>query len=431
LDNPNVATVKAKPAITTIYTCSLQTANGCLSTKTVTVTVSPLDFNLSQNTTINCGDEVTLTAHLSQPIPNVTYKWTPGFGLDNPNVAIVKAKPAITTIYTCSLQTTNGCLSTKTVTITVNNPNPPKVNISSNTGEFYLCNGSLTLQGPSGFNMYQWSNNRLTRNNTVNTPGWYSLIAINQAGCAGKDSVEVTNLSTQPIKTPDGTVFCPDQTGQRLRLQAPEGMDSYKWSTGDETQSILVNTPGNYSVQVTKKGCNASVSVLTQMSNGQAHANFSYVPNGLKVNFTAISPSIQFATWNFGDGNTAVGELSTHTYKQSGNYNVTISVTDACGKNAEFTKTINVNGKTNVVETTEKLATINIYPNPNEGIFTLKSNSIEPFIIEIFDLQGSQLLSMQSDKKLETIDIRSLNKGIYILKAQSNKVILTERIILQ
>jgi PKD repeat protein len=167
------------------------------------------------------------------------------------------------------------------------------------------------------------------------------------------------------------------------------------------------------------------------MSNGQAHANFSYVPNGLKVNFTAISPSIQFATWNFGDGNTAVGELSTHTYKQSGNYNVTISVTDACGKNAEFTKTINVNGKTNVVETTEKLATINIYPNPNEGIFTLKSNSIEPFIIEIFDLQGSQLLSMQSDKKLETIDIRSLNKGIYILKAQSNKVILTERIILQ
>ena len=351
-------------------------------------------------------------------------------GLDNPNVAIVKAKPSQTTIYTCSLQTANGCISTKTVTVTVN-PNPPKVTISSNTGEFYLCNGSLTLQGPSGFNMYQWSNNRTTQNNTVNTPGWYSLIAINQAGCAGKDSVEVTNLSTQPIKTPDGTIFCPDQTGQRLRLQAPEGMDSYKWSTGDETQSILVNTPGNYSVQITKKGCNASVSVLTQMSNGQAQANFSYVPNGLKVNFTAISPSIQFATWNFGDGNTAVGELAKHTYKQSGNYDVTISVTDACGKNAEFTKTINVNGQTNSINPTDKQNAIRCYPNPNFGLLNISNSSQEPVNIQIYDLKGQLLLSKKMIEDTEAIDIRNLNKGMYILKAVGTKITHVERLILQ
>lgn len=47
-------------------------------------------------------------------------------------------------------------------------------------------------------------------------------------------------------------------------------------------------------------------------------------------------------SWNFGDGKTGRGVTVTHSYAESGTYNVTLTVQDGCGKSATLTRAITV-----------------------------------------------------------------------------------------
>ena len=96
-------------------------------------------------------------------------------------------------------------------------------------------------------------------------------------------------------------------------------------------------------------------------------ANFDYTISGLTVTFDASSSydpdgspdgSIVSYEWDFGDGNSATtsSPIVQHTYTQSGNYTVTLTVTDNDGVKSSTTKTITVN------------ATINEYDHDKDGV---------------------------------------------------------------
>jgi len=46
--------------------------------------------------------------------------------------------------------------------------------------------------------------------------------------------------------------------------------------------------------------------------------------------------------WNFGDGTTGIGKTTTHTYANTGNYTVTLTVKDAAGNSATHSITVTV-----------------------------------------------------------------------------------------
>ena len=73
-----------------------------------------------------------------------------------------------------------------------------------------------------------------------------------------------------------------------------------------------------------------------------------------------------------------------------------------------------INGNLNVhdVNSNQKLR---IYPNPAETTLSIKSSS-EVLITEIFDLSGKKLFEV---KGTQTIDVSSLNIGVYILSAKT------------
>ncbi len=62
-------------------------------------------------------------------------------------------------------------------------------------------------------------------------------------------------VSQPEINLGNDTAFC---SGSSIVLDAGANFDTYQWSTGDTTQTIIVNTAGIYSVTATINGCTAS-----------------------------------------------------------------------------------------------------------------------------------------------------------------------------
>lgn len=56
-------------------------------------------------------------------------------------------------------------------------------------------------------------------------------------------------------------------------------------------------------------------------------------------------------SWKFGDGETAKGEVVTHTYDKAGTYTVELTVTDSAGREATVTEPLTVKEALATVET--------------------------------------------------------------------------------
>ena len=156
-----------------------------------------------------------------------------------------------------------GCTSEVTNVVTVNGIQPVSIVASGSTS--FCQGGSVTLTAPAGLN-YNWTNGQTTQSITVNTSGTFALAASNAAGCFTTSSTVVVTMNPAPVVniTSTSTTLC---QGSNLVLNAPANAASYAWSNGATTQTILINTPGTYSLTLTDaNGCSASTN--TTIVNG-------------------------------------------------------------------------------------------------------------------------------------------------------------------
>jgi gliding motility-associated-like protein len=145
-------------------------------------------------------------------------------------------------------------------------------------------------------------------------------------------------------------------------------LDLWQWSFGDagsgtNNTSILqspehaFSTGGTFTVTqhvVTLEGCYDDSTITINLS-AQPVAGFTSPTNacqGQSVSFnnssTIASGTISQWVWDFGDASPVVtatdGNAQTHTYNNTGNYNVTLTVTSSTGcASSSFTQTITVN----------------------------------------------------------------------------------------
>jgi gliding motility-associated-like protein len=134
------------------------------------------------------------------------------------------------------------------------------------------------------------------------------------------DDVSLTKIS-DPIFSSHDTTVC----AFPAQITARTGFDKYLWNTGDTTETITINQPGKYWVQVKLSECgtvNDTISVKIQPPIVLDIPNFDVCPSELPVEIKA-SLGFDKYWWSSGD--------STQTVKinQAGNFN--ISVDYACG----------------------------------------------------------------------------------------------------
>ncbi len=156
LNSTNIASPSSSATITTNYTVTVIGDNGCMATDDVLVTVDK-DLPNAQagpDITTSCN---TPDAQLSAS-GGGTYSWAPNIALNNPNIANPVARPPTTTTYTVTVTAPNGCESTASTTVTINDPTPlviPGNTIRRCDENSATFNPNLSTQLP--IDTYQWS----------------------------------------------------------------------------------------------------------------------------------------------------------------------------------------------------------------------------------------------------------------------------------
>ena len=321
------------PATTTSYTVIGTGGNGCTSSDIVNVNVGALPvLVVSPDANICEGQSTTLTAS-----GGVTYSWNP-IGSTSSTVTV---SPNDTMQYEVIGTDAVGCTSNAYVMVNVNPL--PVVNLQS----FFLCAGSTTtLNAGNPGSTYLWNTGATTQTITINAGGNYDVTVTSPYGCVASSACNIAYGTALTINLANVS-FC---QGDSAVLDAGYPGMNYVWTpTGETSQSITVNTPGNYGVTVTDTlGCSGSINVSAVM-NALPVTNFSAtsVCQGSTTTFTdgssTTSGTITDWSWSFGDGGTSVAQNPTHTYATNGTYTVSLTTTTSNGCTSSTTHSISVN----------------------------------------------------------------------------------------
>lgn len=190
---------------------------------------------------------------------------------------------------------------------------------------------------------------------------------------------------------------------------------------GATAQTYTVTQSGNYSDIVTVSGV-SSLTSNTVIITVPATPTIT-----LSGNAALTSSSATGNQWYLA-GNSINGATSqTYTATQNGSYAVKVTTG---GISSAFSNTVNV---TNLGATVISINTIDngvyIYPNPNNGIFTIKSPS-KISTVEITNTLGTIVLSQTVNADAVTFDLTKETGGIYIVKVISEQGIINKKIIL-
>ncbi|PYE81698.1 putative secreted protein (Por secretion system target) [Winogradskyella epiphytica] len=243
-------TIEVSPTETTTYSVTGSSEFGCESSAEVTVTVVPqLLANAGEDVSICNGHTVTLNAS-----GGVNYSWNTG---DTGSSLIVT--PTETTTYTVTVTDDYGNSDSDSVTVTVNES--PSLTLSDNVT---ITEGESTNLIANGAATYLWStgetSNTIEVSPTETTT--YSVTGTSAFGCESTVEVTVSVSSLfQASAGPDQHVC--DNLENEVVLTASEG-DSYLWSTGKTTQSIVVSplSTTTYTVTVSQGDQSDSADVI-------------------------------------------------------------------------------------------------------------------------------------------------------------------------
>ncbi len=209
--------------------------------------------------------------------------------------------------------------------------------------------------------------------------------------------------------------------------------------TGVNTYNIPGLTVGNtydiYLANVCSSGdTSAFAGPLTVTTSGPAPvASFTYVANGLSVDFDATSSSAGVSAvyaWDYGDGNMGTGLTPTHVYTSGGNYNVTLTVTDVCGTDDTTFTAASINLLENALG--QSLA---VYPNPSKDVVQIEFSSMgeREATIRVLELSGKEVMRLEVSNLDETysgqLHLDKLARGVYTLEINAGALNATRRLI--
>ena len=274
-------TIEVCPVDTTTYDVVVTYTNGCVVNDSVTVNVknNPLT-TISNDTTVCMGDCIDLTIS-----GGISYFWDTGETIQTINVC-----PIDTTEYYVTVINEYDCFTTDSVTVNVNSL--PDLVTSTDTT---ICIGDCAVLRATGGDTYLWSTGASTANITVcpSETLTYYITATNLHDCSIIDSITVIVSEYPDANAGEDTTIC---RGDSATLTASGG-SNFLWSTGEETQSIIVypDDTKEYSVIVSNNtNCLAYDTVLVTVAP---------LPEVFAGNDTIVCPYTPVVLEAIGEGN--------------------------------------------------------------------------------------------------------------------------------
>lgn len=365
-------TQNVSPTVTTNYTVTGTSANGCVNTDIMTVNVlATAPINAGADVTICLGTAITLTA-----TGGATYTWAAPISASGASQTV---SPGATTTYSVNGTDANGCTGTDQVTVTVS-PLPTATIAGTST----VCQNApaptITFTGANGTAPYTFTytinggaNQTVTSvgtTATVTAPTGtvgtfsYNLVSVSESSANGCSQTQVgtatVTVNPLPTATIAGTAtVCQNGATQTITFTGANGTAPY---------TFTYNINGGANQTVVSIGNTATVAAPTGTVG-----TFNY-------NLVSVASSSGCSQVQLGTATITVSPLPTATIAGTmavcqGGVSPTITFTGANGT-APYTFTYNINGGANqTVVSTGATATISA-PTGTVGTFNYNLVSV-------------------------------------------------------
>ena len=275
--------------------------------------------------------------------------------------------------------------------------------------------------------------------------GVYSITQVNTNECGSSSETQngafTVNVYPVPVINLPIAFLCAGES-YSFTHNSSNGVE-YAWefegadpeTSSSESPEVIYGLPGVYNVGLTVSNEYGSRSVSfidAVVVQGAPEADFEFNINEGVTQFTSTGTAGTFL-WIFGDQNAtpenpneSTEENPEHIFTRNGIYTVTLIMENECGSDT-------INKEVEVILSSAKdlvkNKNINIYPNPNSGIFTVKiagSSDLHTQLV-VYDMAG-RIISQQSFKSdagelNAEINRSDLVSGTYMLRViQDGKV---------
>lgn len=340
------------------YTVTLTVTNMCGS-ETYTAVVAAYqqvsaDFTPSV-TAICAGGAVSYTNTSS--VNATSFVWTFEGGSpatsteENPTITYASAGTYSVTLLASNALYEDEILYSDIITVS----SPLDVSISSS------ANGAaVTFEavGSAGADSYAWdfgdgnTSTESSPTHTYTTEGFFDVTVAVTSVCG-----VYTAMETISIFSPVTASYSSSSNGGcaphiiTYTNESTANATAYQWTfeggnpaaSTEASPVVTYTTAGTYAVTLVASNPESeSTANSTVTITDVPEVSFDYFREMLEISFTSNSTAGDSYAWDFGDDNTSTEENPTHTYAVEGSYEVTLTVTNACGSSSD-TKTVEAN----------------------------------------------------------------------------------------
>lgn len=326
--------------------------------------------------------------------------------------------------------------------------------VTINGGGVFCSNSCIILQA-TGASTYTWSaNTGSVINSTVSVcPSATTIYTVSgtTAACVATQTIVVTVLSAISASIASTPPSCGQCNGTAtVNVSGEAAPYQITWSTGATPAVVMNLCAGIYPCAITdSNGCRDTVTAVLSNSSGPI-SSFTLTPDStphvwdVSLGCYGGAPPYSYS-WSWGDGsaNDTIANPS-HIYTTAGWYNICVNITDANLCNAYYCQNDNVyrkssgnsmitvdvlNNSTGINQSINKGIDISFYPNPTRGQFFIEANISEKLTLDIYDINGRNLFR-SSVIDHSTIDVTTLNEGIYTLVIKTVNYVINKKLVI-
>jgi hypothetical protein len=385
----------ATPTTNATYSVSGTDASGCVSNADA---VSTVTVNALPTISVNSGVICTGQSFTMVPTGASTYTYSNGSSI---------VTPTVNATYSVSGTDANGCVSNVDAVsfLTVNAL--PVVSVSSGA----ICAGESYTISATGALTYTSVPALASEVVTPTTTTSYTITGTDNNGCVSTNlAVSTVTVNSLPTISVNSGAIC---AGQSFTM-VPTGAVTFTYSNGSSVATPTANA--TYSVNGTDaNGCVSNVDAVSSVTVNALPTVLAVTNNTLLCTGETATLTVSGAftyTWSTTDNTTdvAVSPTVQTTY--------TVDGTDANGCVNSTTITQDVSLCTGVVTLSNSNSAINVYPNPNNGLFVIELTSASK--VTVTNALGQVVIAETFEAGKHNLDIHNEATGVYFVKVIEN-----------
>ncbi len=303
------------------------------------------------------------------------------------------------------------------------------------SGPTQICAGQTANFAATGAGTYSWSTGQTTNTLAV-TPQFNSTYFITGTnpltGCSSTIARQIQVNQLPPVSV---VAFKSDVcVGGSVNMFATSA-NSYTWSNGTQAAAVSVTPAATTIYTVLGSDAYGCVGTATQQILVNPLPVITIAPpskticKGEPANLTASGAS-GATSYMWTSSEMFLQAVTISAYPQT-TTTFTVSGTDANGCTGTANVVVTVDACTGIASVNGSSTKAAIYPNPNNGDFTVELNNNQTKTIEVMDVKGRVVLSSTSDNNQVKVNISTLSNGVYYVKVKSANTVEVLKVVKQ